>query len=138
MHHREAGPTGRCPVQPNTPLGPDQVNALLWLLLLSYRALGDGSGYVGTDLNLRKGYEWEDFRLFTNSEWLDSKWVATMGGEPWKDAARKPFPDQKIFVSELTDPMQLSRKEELERRQRDAWHCYITTKNPSLFGKWSV
>jgi hypothetical protein len=24
-----AGPTGRCPVQPSTPLGPDQVNVLL-------------------------------------------------------------------------------------------------------------
>jgi hypothetical protein len=31
MHHREAGPTGRLPVQPSTPLGPDQVNVLLLL-----------------------------------------------------------------------------------------------------------
>jgi hypothetical protein len=34
MHHPAAGPTGRCPVQPSTPLGPDQVNVLLLLLLL--------------------------------------------------------------------------------------------------------
>jgi hypothetical protein len=26
MHSRPAGPMGRCPVQPSTPLGPDQVN----------------------------------------------------------------------------------------------------------------
>jgi hypothetical protein len=26
-----SGPTGRCPMQPNTPLGPDQVNVLLLL-----------------------------------------------------------------------------------------------------------
>jgi hypothetical protein len=29
MHPRPAGATRRCPVQPSTPLGPDQVNALL-------------------------------------------------------------------------------------------------------------
>jgi hypothetical protein len=30
-----SGATRRCPVQPSTPLGPDQVNVLLLLLLLS-------------------------------------------------------------------------------------------------------
>jgi hypothetical protein len=29
MHPRPAGATRRCPVQPSTPLGPDQVNVLL-------------------------------------------------------------------------------------------------------------
>jgi hypothetical protein len=28
MHHPAAGATRRCPVQPSTPLGPDQVNVL--------------------------------------------------------------------------------------------------------------
>jgi hypothetical protein len=31
MHHPAAGATRRCPVQPSTPLGPDQVNVLLLL-----------------------------------------------------------------------------------------------------------
>jgi hypothetical protein len=34
MHHPAAGALRRCPVQPSTPLGPDQVNVLLLLLLL--------------------------------------------------------------------------------------------------------
>jgi hypothetical protein len=29
MHHPAAGPPGRCPVQPSTPLGPDQVNVII-------------------------------------------------------------------------------------------------------------
>jgi hypothetical protein len=41
MHPRAAGPTGRCPVQPSTPLGPDQVNVLLLLLLLAEFGLPD-------------------------------------------------------------------------------------------------
>jgi hypothetical protein len=32
LHHPGTRPTGRCPVQPSTPLGPDQVNVLLLLL----------------------------------------------------------------------------------------------------------
>jgi uncharacterized membrane protein len=32
-----SGPTGRCPMKPNTPLGPDQVNVLL---LSEYHARG--------------------------------------------------------------------------------------------------
>jgi hypothetical protein len=36
-----SGATRRCPVQPNTPLGPDQVNVLL--LLLFDKAIGSGS-----------------------------------------------------------------------------------------------
>jgi hypothetical protein len=35
MHHPAAGPMGRCPVQPSTPLGPDQVNVLLLLLSIT-------------------------------------------------------------------------------------------------------
>jgi hypothetical protein len=31
MHDPAAGATRRCPVQPSTPLGPDQVNVLLLL-----------------------------------------------------------------------------------------------------------
>jgi hypothetical protein len=30
LHQSAAGPTGRCPVQSSTPLGPDQVNVLLF------------------------------------------------------------------------------------------------------------
>jgi hypothetical protein len=37
MHHPAAGPTGRCPVQPSTPLGPDQVNVFI------YEYANDGS-----------------------------------------------------------------------------------------------
>jgi hypothetical protein len=33
MHHPAAGATGRCLVQPSTPMGPDQVNVLLLSLL---------------------------------------------------------------------------------------------------------
>jgi hypothetical protein len=33
MHHPASGATRRCPVQSSTPLGPDQVNVLLLLLL---------------------------------------------------------------------------------------------------------
>jgi hypothetical protein len=29
MHHCAAGPPGRWPVQPSTPLGPDQVNVII-------------------------------------------------------------------------------------------------------------
>jgi hypothetical protein len=32
MHHPAASAMRRCPVQPSTPLGPDQVNVLLLLL----------------------------------------------------------------------------------------------------------
>jgi hypothetical protein len=32
MHHPAAGPTGRCPVQPNTPLGPDQVHVIIIII----------------------------------------------------------------------------------------------------------
>jgi hypothetical protein len=39
LHHPAAGATRRCPVQPITPLGPDQVNVLLLLLLSSPRPL---------------------------------------------------------------------------------------------------
>jgi hypothetical protein len=34
QHDPAAGPTGRCPVQPSTPLGPDQVNVRLNVLLV--------------------------------------------------------------------------------------------------------
>jgi hypothetical protein len=37
MHHRAAGPPGRCPVQPSTPPGPDQVNVLLLLFIAGTR-----------------------------------------------------------------------------------------------------
>jgi hypothetical protein len=37
LHPRPAGPTGRCPVQPSTPLGPDQVNAII--IIREIRAL---------------------------------------------------------------------------------------------------
>jgi hypothetical protein len=33
MHHPAAGPPGRCPVQPSTPLGPDQVNVIIIIIL---------------------------------------------------------------------------------------------------------
>jgi hypothetical protein len=36
MHHPAAGPTGRCPVQPSTPLGPDQVN-VIFFFIFDYR-----------------------------------------------------------------------------------------------------
>jgi hypothetical protein len=32
MHQPAAGPTGRCPVQPSTPLGPDQVNVIIIII----------------------------------------------------------------------------------------------------------
>jgi hypothetical protein len=41
MRHSAAGATRRCPMQPSTPLGPDQVNVLL--LLLFWICLSDGS-----------------------------------------------------------------------------------------------
>jgi hypothetical protein len=44
MHRTAAGPPGRCPVQPSTPLGPDQVNVLL-LLALCHDSHHDG--FVG-------------------------------------------------------------------------------------------
>jgi hypothetical protein len=33
MHHPAGGPPGRCPVQPSTPMGPDQVNVYLFIYL---------------------------------------------------------------------------------------------------------
>jgi hypothetical protein len=36
MHHRAAGPMGRCPVQPSTPLGPDQVNVIYMIYIYIY------------------------------------------------------------------------------------------------------
>jgi hypothetical protein len=33
MHHPAGGPLGRCPVQPSTPLGPDQANVYLFIYL---------------------------------------------------------------------------------------------------------
>jgi hypothetical protein len=33
MHPRAAGPPGRCPVRPSTPLGPDQVNVIIIITL---------------------------------------------------------------------------------------------------------
>jgi hypothetical protein len=37
MHHPAAGAKRRCPMQPNTPLGPDQVNVILfYFICLSY------------------------------------------------------------------------------------------------------
>jgi hypothetical protein len=42
-----AGATRRCPVKPNTPLGPDQVNVLLLLLFGAGYAHG-GFGRVGS------------------------------------------------------------------------------------------
>jgi hypothetical protein len=32
MHQPAAGPTGRCPVKPSTPLGPDQVNVIIIII----------------------------------------------------------------------------------------------------------
>jgi hypothetical protein len=50
MHHRTAGPPGRYPVQPSTPLGPDQVNVLLLLVeLITFTWSGKGT---------RKFYTW--------------------------------------------------------------------------------
>jgi hypothetical protein len=70
VHHPAAGPTGRCPVQPNPPLGPDQVNVLLLLAayaddLILYAettdgaqamldALADFSNYSGMEVNVSK------------------------------------------------------------------------------------
>jgi hypothetical protein len=34
MHPRAAGPTGRCPVQPSTPLGPDQLNVIITIIIV--------------------------------------------------------------------------------------------------------
>jgi hypothetical protein len=39
MHQPAAGPTGRCPVQPSTPLGPDQVNVIYLFIYLQAVAL---------------------------------------------------------------------------------------------------
>jgi hypothetical protein len=37
MHQSAAGPTGRCPVQSSTPLGPDQVNVIIIIITLKER-----------------------------------------------------------------------------------------------------
>jgi hypothetical protein len=34
MHPSPAGPPGRCPVQPSTPLGPDQVNVIIIIIII--------------------------------------------------------------------------------------------------------
>jgi hypothetical protein len=35
VYQSAAGPTGRCPVKPSTPLGPDQVNVFIYLLQIT-------------------------------------------------------------------------------------------------------
>jgi hypothetical protein len=37
MHQPDAGLTGRCPVQPSTPLGPDQVNVIIVIIIFVSR-----------------------------------------------------------------------------------------------------
>jgi hypothetical protein len=50
MHHSAGGPPGRCPVQPSTPLGPDQVNVYLCIHLFYCELWGliiiEGIGHV--------------------------------------------------------------------------------------------
>jgi hypothetical protein len=53
LHHPAAGPPGRCPVQPSTPLGPDQVNALL-LFSLSRSPKFSRTCMAQTQRSLRK------------------------------------------------------------------------------------
>jgi hypothetical protein len=33
VYQSAAGPTGRCPVKPSTPLGPDQVNVIIIVII---------------------------------------------------------------------------------------------------------
>jgi hypothetical protein len=90
---------------------------------------------------LRKGHEWEDFQLLTESkfrEFHDGDWVAVQGDENvrWKDQSWKPWKGQVIHLTDVLTPKETSRREERHWRRIEAWERYA--KNPRKWTQWDA
>jgi hypothetical protein len=89
--------------------------------LVHVRVYSPISGVEFPNWDLRKGWEWQDFRFLVDAIMQWNPWKSEMAGEPWENEDRKPFPDQRIVIYPLQTPKKVIR---WQKRNQDVYEVW--------------